>query len=158
MLVLNKDERELVVGVLRELDPTGGRPPELRKAKRQGVVQWTWARHLPNWVGGKAAVFKVLLRDVSTGGLGLWSRRCMRQGEWFVVTLRFKEGGGRLALCRVMHSHSVRDGWWTVGAGFVAGVDDPDGTAAIPRSWFERVAHEHEEQSKAPHAARPEDN
>ena len=140
-LTLTTREREAVLGVLCELDPTRhGLPSDLRNWKRKAVSQPLWVYRLREKGRHKAQVFRAVTRDVSAGGIGLYSKMPFEVGERFVLPVHFEEGG-RLYLCEVA---SVRTGpgggFRSVGARFLASVEQGQGTVPeIPEEWLGAV-------------------
>lgn len=135
---LSQDEKADLLGVLRDLDPTHtGIPPELRRAKRRGVLEWMPVQLMPRFEGDRLRILRVLIKDVSAGGAGLYSRRPFAADDRFVLPVRFDEGGGKLFLCRVVFSRPASPRHHTVGAKFLASIDDPDATTMIPTEWLQ---------------------
>ena len=134
---LTDTEKTELLGVLRGLDPTRrGIPPEQRRARRHGVLQWMPLQLMPRFEGDRLRTLRVMLKDVSSGGAGLYSRRPFAVGDHFVLPVRFAEGGGQLYLCRVVFSRAASPRHYAVGASFVDSIEDPDATAPVPASWL----------------------
>ena len=137
--VLTKTERAEVVGILKELAPRrgAGLPRDARRARREGVLQWLWIKTVPSTGSrGRSELFRIMLENGSGSGVGFTSRKEMEVGEQFVVPLAFKEGGGKLVLCRVKHVRAVDGREWYIGAEFLTTVDDPDGRTKVPHAWM----------------------
>lgn len=134
---LTPTEKSELIDVLCGLDPTRrGIPPDQRCSKRRGVLQWMPIQLMPRFEGDRLRVLRVLLKDVSSGGTGLYSRRSFAMGDQFVLPVRFAEGGGQLYLCRVVFSKVASPRHYAVGASFIDSIADPDATAPVPTSWL----------------------
>jgi len=133
---LNGWEKKQLMAVLRELDPTGKLPEEMRQTKRRGIWQWLWIKTLAARGEAKPQVFRILAKDVSGRGIGFFSRRRLPRGERFAVALRFAEGGGRLFLCRVMFCQETSQRHFAIGAQFLDSVEDDHCDATIPADWM----------------------
>ena len=126
---LTTEERHQLLSVLRELDPKA--PEESRRGPRRRVQLNLTIRPL----GERAARMPALLVNVATQGVGLQLERPLKQGQKFLLNLRFAEGGGWLVLCEVRNIRSLRLAY-KVGAKFLDRIDDPDGTAKAPLDWL----------------------
>lgn len=139
MSILSVSEQRRLLSALAELEPGQRLPKDGRKHKRWGVIQWLWVCRLARDPGHRPQIIKVLLRDVSAGGMGFFSRRPMKRGEFVVAPLHYAEGGGRLVLARLTFSKSVGKRHWIMGAQFVEHIDDPELRAPIPAEWYEKA-------------------
>jgi len=120
------------------LDPTHrGIPPEQRRSRRRGVLEWMPVQLMPRFDGDKLRILRVLIKDVSAGGAGLYSRRPFAAGDRFVLPVRFSEGGGTLFLSQVVFSRPASPRHHAVGAKFIAWIDDPEATVPVPREWLQ---------------------
>ena len=133
---LNGWEKKQLMAVLRELDPTGKLPEEMRQHKRRGIWQWLWIKTLTTQPDGKPHVFRILAKDVSGRGIGFFSRRQLPRGARFAVALRFAEGGGKLFLCRVTFCQETSQRHYAIGAQFVESINDDHADATIPADWM----------------------
>jgi hypothetical protein len=126
---LTAQERHQLLAVLRELDT--GAPAEKRRQPRRKVQL-----NIGIQTAGKGAcgLISATLINVATGGIGLEVSNALPKGQRFAVHLRFREGGGWLALCEVRNCRPVAKGF-RVGAEFLNRIEDPNGTARIPRNW-----------------------
>jgi hypothetical protein len=127
--LLTAQERHQLISVLRELDAPA--PAEKRRQPRRKVrvdigIQTTGK--------GACGLMSATLVNVAAGGIGLEMPNALRKGQSFTLHLRFREGGGWLVLCEVRNCRPVTGGF-RVGAEFLRRIDDPVGTARIPRSW-----------------------
>ncbi len=137
-MALSKTERAEVVEILKELAPRRPLPRDARRSRRRETLQWLWIKTVASTGNrGRAELFRIMLENGSGGGIGFTSRKEMEAGEQFVVPLAFREGGGKLVLCRVKHVRAVDGREWYVGAEFLTTVDDPDGRTKIPHAWME---------------------
>jgi hypothetical protein len=127
--LLTAKERHQLIAVLRELDDRA--PSEKRRQPRRKVqvdvgIQTTGK--------GACGLISAKLVNVAAGGIGLEMANAMRKGQRFALHLRFREGGGWLVLCEVRNCRPMGDAF-RVGAEFMKRIEDPEGTARIPKSW-----------------------
>ena len=137
-LALTVEEKAQLLDVLSGLDPTHQSiPPEQRRSRRRGVLEWMPVQLMPRFDGDKMRLLRVLIKDVSAGGAGIYARRPFASGDRFVLPIRFREGGGKLFLSQVVFSRPASPRHHAIGAKFIAAIDDPDATVAVPREWLQ---------------------
>jgi hypothetical protein len=83
---------------------------------------------------GACGLISAKLINVAAGGIGLEVPNALPKGQRFTVHLRFQEGGGWLVLCEVRNCRPVAKAF-RIGAEFLNRIEDPEGTARIPRNW-----------------------
>jgi hypothetical protein len=136
---LTREERSELLQVLGTLDPTRrALPPEHRRARRRGVLEWMPIYLLPTAAEDRKRVVRVLVKDVAAGGMGMYARRPLEMGTRFAFPVRFQEGGGALYLCVVTFSRKSSPRHFAIGAKFIESVDDPAGDAGVPSEWLGR--------------------
>lgn len=127
--VLTAHEKRQLLAALRELDAQA--PIENRRQPRRNVQLNVGIQPAYKAACGLLAA---KLLNVSAGGIGLEMPTALHRGQRFAVNLRFREGGGWLVLCEVRNCRPAKDAF-RVGAEIVKHIEDPDGTARIPRTW-----------------------
>jgi len=75
-------------------------------------------------------------RNLSTGGLGLLTRRGFNVGERFVTLLTLGGGIGKFALCRTTFCRYLSDGMCEIGAAFEATAPCLNANHRIPTEWL----------------------
>jgi hypothetical protein len=127
---LTAEERHKLLTVLRDMDPKS--PQEKRKHVRRKVQLETSIR----LVQKRPGVLNVVLVDVSARGVALVMPRQLEAGDRFMLPLRFREGGGWLALCEIRNVTGMSRGRAKVGAKIIDRIDDPAGNSRPPLDWL----------------------
>lgn len=128
-------EQEELIGVLRELQADS--PRCKRRSPRRKVRQAMWLKRPAIASRPVPQIFSVSATDISSNGVGFYSRRKLETGEQVVIPLQFREGGGMLVLCSIRFCRSMDNGHYHLGASFIETTDDPNGNARIPRHWLQ---------------------
>ena len=131
-IVLTTRERQQLLAVLSELHGKG--PVEKRLHERRKVLLPIWIR--PVVRGEKPGLIKATLMNVAARGVGLLLKQPLKKGHKFLISLRFREGGGWLVLCEVRNCSRNAAGAFKVGGRFVDRIDDPRGDAKPPLDWL----------------------
>jgi len=133
-VVLTAGERQELVTVLRELDPTA--PKERRGSVRRKTLLNLWMQRIGENEGG--TISKVVLVNVSVSGVGILTKMPFLRGEKFAIPLPFAEGGGWLVLCEVRNCQRLMSGHYKVGGRFIDRIEDDNGDAKIPGNWLKK--------------------
>jgi hypothetical protein len=113
---LTAAERQALMAVLEDIQEQPA-PADHRAAPRHSVSVWTQppanAPIAPGQISG------MMVRDVSTGGVGFAAFYPIKAGQEFVLEVQFEEGGQKAFRCQVVRSESSPNGICVGGAKFL---------------------------------------
>jgi hypothetical protein len=103
------------------------------KVDRRASVRHATSRDATcNPISARAATLPVLIRDVSTGGIGLLATRRFERGTLLVIEVADEEQTTPSPMVgRVAHVTHLDDGDWLIGCQFVGPLSDDDVKAVL---------------------------
>jgi hypothetical protein len=119
--------------MVRKAVPHSNEQASAVEAERRASVRFATSRDAScNPISARAATLPVLIRDVSTGGIGLLATRRFERGTLLVIEVPDEEEATPSPMvARVVHVTLRDDGYWLLGCQFVGPLSDVDVQALI---------------------------